>query len=90
VSETKETEADDNKKLTPTSIQGITPFKTPRKIIQKNHPKEEIIGIGTRSKMMESTSTHEHISLISLIEPKNIEEAIQDEYWMKAMKEEIS
>jgi hypothetical protein len=101
VSETKETKTDDNEQLVPTSIQGTTPFKsitpskTPSKRIQKNHPEEQIIGdinsgIGTRNRRLESTSTHEQVSLLSLIEPKNIEEAIKDEYWMKAMKEEIN
>lgn len=40
--------------------------------------------------MQESTSIHEQVSLLSLIEPKNVEEVIKDEHWMKAMKEEIS
>ena len=44
----------------------------------------------TRSKRQESTSNKEHVSLLSLFEPKNVEEAINDENWMKAMKEEIS
>jgi hypothetical protein len=84
VSETEETKTDDNEQLIPTSIQGTTPFKsinpckTPSKRIQKNHLEEQIIGdinsgIGTRSRRIESTSTHEHVSLLSLIEPKNIE-----------------
>ena len=75
-----------------TPSKSLNPFKTPSKRVQKNHPEDQIIGdlnsgIGTRSRMQESTSTHEHVSLLSLIEPKNIEEAIKDEYWMKAMKE---
>ena len=40
--------------------------------------------------MQESTSNQEHVSLLSLFEPKNVEEAINDENWMKAMKEEMS
>jgi hypothetical protein len=91
VSEIEESKADDSEQLNPTLIQGttpsksITPFKTPRKRIQKNHPEEQIIGdinlgIGTRSRRQDSTSTHEQVSLLYLIEPKNIEEAIKDEY----------
>ena len=101
VSETEETKAADNEQLILTLTQGttpsksMTPSKTPRKRIQKNHPEEQIIGdinagVGTRRRRQESTSTHEHVSLLSLIEPKNIEEAIKDEYWMKAMNEELS
>jgi hypothetical protein len=72
----------------------MNPSKTLSKRIQKNHPEEQIIGdlnagVGTRSRRKESTSTHEQVSLISLFEPKRIEEAIKDEYWMKAMNEEL-
>jgi hypothetical protein len=63
VSETEQTKTDDNEQLTPTSIQGttpsksISPFKTPSKRIQKNHPKKQIIGdislgVGTRSRRL--------------------------------------
>jgi hypothetical protein len=83
VSETGETKAADNEQLNPTLIQGttpsksMTPSKTPSKRIQKNHPEEQIIGdlnagVGIRSRRQESTSTHEHVSLLSLIEPKSI------------------
>ena len=73
----------------------MTPSKTPSKRIQKNHHEKQIIGdlnvgVGTRSKRQESTSTHGHVSLLSLIESKSIEEEIKDEYWMKAMNEELS
>jgi hypothetical protein len=90
VSETEETKAADSEQLIPTLTQGTTPSKsktpskTPSKRIQKNHPEEQIIGdinagVGTRSRRQESTSTHEQVSLLSLIEPKNIEEAIKHE-----------
>jgi hypothetical protein len=101
VSETEETKVADSEQLIPTFTQGttpsksMTPSKTPSKRIHKNHLEEQIIGdinagVGTRSRRQESTSTHEQVSLLSLIEPKNIEEAIKDEYWMKAMNEELS
>ena len=81
--------------MIPTLVQGSTPYKTPNKRVQRNHPEEKIIGdihagVETRRKRKESSSNHEHVSLLSLFEPKNVEEAINDEYWMKAMKEEIS
>ena len=92
----EETKSVKNENLTPsTLLQGSTPSKTPSKMIQRNHPEHQIIGdinagVETRSKRKESITNQEHVSLISLFEPKNVEEAINDEQWMKAMKEEIS
>jgi hypothetical protein len=94
-SDIEETKSANNENLIPTLVQGSTPSKTPNKRVQRNHPEEKIIGdinagVETRSKRQESSSNHKHVSLLSLFEPKNVEEAINDEYWMKAMKEEIS
>ena len=69
--------------MTPSTLwQGPTPSKTPSKRIQRNHLEDQIIGdinagVETRSKRQE------HISLISLFEPKNVEEEINDEHWEK-------
>ena len=77
--------------MTPsTLLQGSTPSKTTSKRIQGNHPKDQIIGdinasVETRRKMKESIANQEHVSLLSLFEPKNIEEAINDEHWVKSM-----
>ena len=90
-SETEEFKTENSEKLIPMMTQGrtpvkiSTPLKVPSKRVQKNHPEDQIIGdlnsgIETRSRMQESTSSHEHVSLLSLIEPKNVEEAIKDEY----------
>ena len=73
----------------------IIPSKTPSRRILKNHPEEQIIGninsgVGTRSKRQESITLHEQVSLLSLIEPKNVEEAIKDKHWVNAMKEELN
>ena len=70
-------------------------LKTRSERLQRNHHEEQIIGdinagVETRSKRQESTSNQEQVSLLSLFEPKNVEEAINDENWMKAMKEGIS
>ena len=80
--------------MAPTLLQGSTPSKTPSKRIQRNHPEDQIIGdinagIEKRRKRKESITNQEHVSLISLFEPKNVEEAINDEHWVKAMKEEL-
>ena len=53
-----------------------------------NHPKDLIIGnpgegISTRSRKLLN------VAFVSQIEPKNIKDAIIDEYWMLAMNEEL-
>jgi hypothetical protein len=88
VSETEETMAADSEQLIHTLIQGTTPSKimipskTPSKRIQKNHLEEQIIGdinagVGTRSRRKESTSTHQQVSLLSLIEPKILKKKLK-------------
>ena len=73
-------------------LQGSTTSKIPSKRIQRNRPEDQIIGdinavVETRSKRQESITNQEHVSLISLFEPKNVEEAINDEHWVKEMRE---
>ena len=68
-----------------TLLQGSTPSKTPSKRVQKNHPEDQIIGdinagVETKSKRKESITNQEHVSLIFLFEPKNVEEAINDKH----------
>jgi hypothetical protein len=84
-SDIEETKSANNENMIPTLVQGSTPSKTPNKRVQRNHSEEQIIGdihagVETRSKRQESSSNHEHVSLLSLFEPKNVEEAINDEY----------
>ena len=91
----EETKPVKNENLIATSLQGSTPSMKPSKRFQRNHLEEQIIvdidaSVETRSKRKESTSNQEHVSLLSLFKPKNVQEAINDENWMKAMKEEIS
>ena len=82
--------------MTPsTLLQGSTTSKNPSKRIQRNHPEDQIIGdinasVETRNKMKESITYQEQVSSISLFEPKNVEEEINDEHWVKFMKEELS
>ena len=54
----------------------------------KNHPANAIIGdpnegVTTRSKVKDQTA------MISQIEPKNVNEALEDESWIEAMREEL-
>ena len=58
---------------------------TPNRNVAKNHPMEQIIrsinkGFITRKKF------NEELCLISQVEPKNVNEACKDNYWIKAMK----
>ena len=64
--------------------------KTPSRIIQKNHPEDQIIGdkearVQTRRKLLYQTE----IALLSCIEPSSIKEACKEESWFKAMNEEL-
>lgn len=61
--------------------------KTPM-YVAKNHPENQIIG-DKRKDTLTRSKAREEICLISQIEPKNTEEACRDNYWIKAMKEEL-
>jgi hypothetical protein len=72
-------------------VQQKTP-KTPRRRVQKNHPSDQIIRnknaeveTGRRIRSLEQT----HLALTSTIEPTYFEEANKDEFWNKAMDEEL-
>ena len=56
-----------------------------------NHPQEQIIGdTGDRVRTRRSFQVNENnLAMISQIEPKTIDEAIVDESWIEAMKEEL-
>ena len=92
-SDKEETKSLKNEKLALyTLLQGSIPSKNLSKRIQRNNNEYQIIGdinacVETRSKMQESITNQEHVSLIYLFEPKNVEEAINDEHQVKSMKE---
>jgi hypothetical protein len=63
------------------------------RIIQKNHPASQIIGekdkgVQTRRKLIKNTE-QSHTTFISMMEPKNFNEANKDDNWVKAMNEEL-
>ncbi|CAJ2665853.1 unnamed protein product [Trifolium pratense] len=67
------------------------PNKGPSTRTQKNHPLELVIGnpnqgIATRR----SKEAISNSCFISKIEPKNVKEALTDEYWINAMQEELT
>ncbi|MCH89716.1 retrovirus-related pol polyprotein from transposon tnt 1-94 [Trifolium medium] len=67
-----------------------TPSKGPSTRIQKNHPQELIIGQLDRGVTTRSREVICNSCFVSKIEPKNVKEALQDEYWINAMQEELT
>jgi hypothetical protein len=67
-------------------------LKTHSKRVQKNHPSDQIIEnkdaeVDTRRKIHSPEQIH--LTLLSTIEPNCFEEARKDEFWNKAMDEEL-
>ena len=57
-----------------------TPLKTPNQRVHKNHPPDQIIGntsngVETRRRKQVQTPEQLHLSLLLIIEPKDVEEA---------------
>ena len=44
----------------------------------------------TRRKKLAHTQEQVHLSLLSIVEPRNFEEAKRDEHWIKEMEEELN
>jgi hypothetical protein len=68
------------------------PPKTPNRRVQKNHPSDQIIrnkdtGVETRRRICSLEKTH--LALSSTIQPTCFEEVSKDEFWNKAMDEEL-
>jgi len=65
--------------------------KVPSIRVQKNHPQDLIIGnddqgITTRRSVGVIANSY----FVSKIEPKNVKEALTDEFWIEAMQEELN
>jgi hypothetical protein len=89
--EEEEEEDEENPIEVEEKVQQVSP-KTPRKRVQKNHPSDQIIGnkdagVETRRKICSPEQTH--LTLLSTIEPDCFEEVSKDEFWNKAMDEEL-
>jgi hypothetical protein len=87
----EEEEDEENPTEAEEQVQQVSP-KTPSKRVQKNHPSDQIIrnkdaGVETRRKIHSLEQTH--LALLSTIEPNCFEEANKDEFWNKAMDEEL-
>jgi FtsZ-interacting cell division protein YlmF len=82
--EDMDTQTDSNQQTTSNSSSKIT---------QKNHPASQIIGekdkgVQTRRNLIKNTE-QSHIAFISMLEPKNFNEASKDEHWVKAMNDKL-
>ncbi|XP_057444286.1 uncharacterized protein LOC130736472 [Lotus japonicus] len=63
--------------------------KEPSIRIQKIHPKENIIGDLNDGVITRSRDLVSNACFISKIEPKNVKEALTDEFWIQSMQEEL-
>jgi hypothetical protein len=91
-SEKEEFESDEDTN-TQTDTNQQKEAKSPLRIIKKNHPENQIIGdinkgVQTRRKLIKD-SEQSHVAFLSMTEPKNFEEASQDDNWIRAMNEEL-
>jgi hypothetical protein len=69
----------------------VTPVnKGPSVKVQKNHPKELIIGSPESGVMTRSREAVSNACFVSKVEPKNVKEALTDEFWIEAMQEELN
>ncbi|KAG9451352.1 hypothetical protein H6P81_011317 [Aristolochia fimbriata] len=77
-----------------TSIQDQSDVTKRPSRIQKNHPTEAIIGdlndgVKTRGKHVDFRDMVHFVCYTSSQEPKKVEEALHDEYWVLALQEEL-
>jgi hypothetical protein len=91
-SEKEDHELDEDTNTQTDSNQHTTSNSSSR-ITQKNHPASQIIGekdkgVQTRRKIIKDTE-QSHIAFISLLEPKNFNEASKDDRWVKEMNDEL-
>ena len=63
--------------------------KGPSIRIQKDHPKDLIIGDPNKGVTTRSREVISHGCFVSKIEPRNVKEALTDEFWINAMQEEL-
>jgi transposase InsO family protein len=91
-SEKEDSESDEDTNTQADSNQQTTSNPSSR-ITQKNHPASQIIGekdkgVQTRRRIIKDTE-QSHIAFISMVEPKNFNEASKDVNWLKSMNEEL-
>ena len=86
-----EEEYEENPTETEEKVQQVSP-KTHSKQVQKNHHSDQIIGnkdVGVDTRRRIHSPEQMHLALLSTIEPNCFEESSKDEFWNKAMDEEL-
>jgi hypothetical protein len=63
--------------------------KGPSTRVQKNHPQDLIIGSPSQGITTRSRDIISNSCFVSKVEPKNVKEALTDEFWINAMQEEL-
>ncbi|KAG9450348.1 hypothetical protein H6P81_010313 [Aristolochia fimbriata] len=68
--------------------------KAPSTRVQKNHPLDAVIGninesMKTRGKRQNYSEMVRFVCYISAVEPRKVEDALRDEFWIRAMQEEL-
>jgi predicted nucleotidyltransferase len=59
--------------------------------VQKNHPQDQIIGDPNQGiRTRRSNEVVSNSCFVSKFEPKNVKEALTDEFWIEAMQEELN
>jgi len=69
----------------------VSTSKGPSIRVQKNHPRDLIIG--SLDQVITTRRSNEVISnscFVSKLEPKNVKEALTDEFWIDAMQDELN
>jgi hypothetical protein len=74
---------------TPPELELEASNKVPSIRIQKDHPKDLIIGDPTSGVTTRSRGINSNSCFVSKVEPKNVKEALTDEYWINAMQDEL-
>jgi len=69
----------------------VATSKSPSIRVQKNHPKELIIGnLNQGITIRKSNEVITNSCFVSKFEPMNVKEALTDEFWIDAMQEELN
>ncbi|KAG9458830.1 hypothetical protein H6P81_003338 [Aristolochia fimbriata] len=68
--------------------------KAPSTRVQKNHPLDAVIGninesMKTRGKRQNYSEMVRFVCYTSAVEPRKVEDALRDEFWIRAMQEEL-
>ncbi|KAK2456484.1 hypothetical protein QL285_003845 [Trifolium repens] len=86
----EDSEVEENSKKADLELEKGQTRKGPSTKVQKNHPKELIIGNPELPVMTRSKEVISNACFISKIKSENVKEALTDELWINAMQEELN